>query len=279
MKIRQLVTPHLRAANFWCQIQASVLTFALLVTVIVPDVRSTAPDDTRIQLPTFKELRQHYPGYAHFGGVLHNHQLVEAIGCDSQHTDLLLRDTSALRLSAAFNKIGGAHSLGRELIRLSKYGRDSIAGRDGLQYLYHPIAYGPYLADKYGYPTVSKLHQQDALDTEKNFWGQQGLLRIITYTHRGNTPKGHVALWDCNHFHQAKDWITKAAGHSLITVEFWRSPDSDCSHMPTTPAPTGRHHDDVSKLLARLLPGVKRTRLRHRHWERRLLKRYYHNLR
>ena len=144
------------------------------------------------QLPTFKELRQHYPGYAHFGGVLHNHQLVEAIGCDSQHTDLLLRDTSALRLSAAFNKIGGAHSLGRELIRLSKYGRDSIAGRDGLQYLYHPIAYGPYLADKYGYPTVSKLHQQDALDTEKvrELKEMFCMLGHHEFSHKTNALKG-----------------------------------------------------------------------------------------
>ncbi|GFR79511.1 hypothetical protein ElyMa_005877200 [Elysia marginata] len=267
------------AARLWYEVRVSALMATLLVAVLVPGALSTTPGQAPLQLPSFADLRQHYPGYAHFGGVLHNHQLVEAIGCDRQHTDLLLHDTSALRLSAALNKIGGAHSLGRQLIRLSKYGRDSVAGRDGLQYIYHPIAYGPYLADKYGYPTVSKLHQQDALDTKKNFWGQQGLLRIITYTHRGNMPKGHVALWDCNHFHQAKDWIAKAAGHSLITVEFWRSPDSDCSHMPTMPTPTGRHHDDVSKLLARLLPGVKRTRLRHRHWERRLLKRYYHNLR
>lgn len=268
------------AARLWCQTKAAMLTFALLVTMLVPNVQCAPAGKTPLQLPTFAELRQHYPGYAHFGGVLHNHQLVDAIGCDRHHTDLLLHDTSALRLSAALNKIGGSHSLGRELIRLSKYGRDSVSGRDGLQYIYHPIAYGPFLADKYGYPTVSKLHQQDALNTKMNFWGQQGLLRIITYKHKDHMPKGHVALWDCNHFHQAKDWIAKADGHSLITVEFWRSPDSDCSHMDTPPeSSTGRHHDDVSKLVARLLPGVKRTRLRHRHWEKRLLKRYYHNLR
>ncbi|GFO37882.1 hypothetical protein PoB_006438700 [Plakobranchus ocellatus] len=264
-----------RSNRFWCQIRTTTLTFTLVIALLTPDVRCTDPGVARVQLPSFEELRLHYPGYAHFGGVLHNHQLVTAIGCDS---DLLLHDTSALRLSAALNKIGGPHSLGTELIRLSKFGRDSVTGRDGLQYIYHPIAYGPYLADKYGYPTVSKLHQQDALNTKKNFWGQQGLLRIITYTHRENMPKGHVALWDCNHFHQAKDWIALAAGRSLITVEFWRSPDSDCSHMPTVPTPPG-HNDDASSLLARLLPGVRRTKLRHRHWEKRLLKRYYHNLR
>jgi hypothetical protein len=34
-------------------------------------------------------------------------------------------------------------------------------------------------------------------------------------------PVGHVALWDCDHFHETKDWIS---GHSLITAEFWESP-------------------------------------------------------
>ena len=72
-----------------------------------------------------------------------------------------------IRFSVALDRIGDMHSLGTELIRLSKFGRDSVTGRDGLQYMYHPIAYGPYLADKYGYPTVSKLHQLDPLDTKK----------------------------------------------------------------------------------------------------------------
>lgn len=56
---------------------------------------------------------------------------------------------------------------------------------------------------------------------KQNFWGKQGVLRVITYTKKQNMPKGHVALWDCNHFHEAQDWM---AGHSLITVEFWQSP-------------------------------------------------------
>ena len=177
----------------------------------------------QIPLPSFQELKSNYPGYKHHGGKLRNHNVIRLIGCSRDH---LLHDTSALRLSYAFNKVGGEHSLGRELIRLSKFGEDSVAGKDGLQYLYHPIAYGPFLADKYGYPSISKLHQQDPISTKKNFWGKQGILRVITYTkHNSNLPKGHVALWDCNHFHQSKDWI---AGHTLITVEFWESP-GECS--------------------------------------------------
>lgn len=118
----------------------------------------------QIALPEFNKLKVHYPGYAHHGGRFHDHQLIQAIGCDSS---LLLHDTSALRLSVALNKMGGPHSLGRELIRLSKYGRDSVSGRNSMQYIYHPIAYGPYLADKYGYPTVSKLHESDPLSAKK----------------------------------------------------------------------------------------------------------------
>lgn len=133
----------------------------------------------------------------------------------------LLHDTSALRLSYAFNKVGGEHSLGKQLIRLSKYGQDSVQGKQGMQFIFHPIAYGPYMADKYGYPSVSKVHETDPLDTMKSFYGKQGILRVLTYTKQGNIPNGHVALWDCTHFHQTKDWITK---HTLISVEFWESP-------------------------------------------------------
>ncbi|XP_059150546.1 uncharacterized protein LOC131937270 [Physella acuta] len=219
----------------------------------------------QIGLPDFSKLKVHYPGYAHHGGRFHDHQLVQAIGCDSS---LLLHDTSALRLSVALNKIGGPHSLGKELIRLSKYGRDSVSGRNSMQYIYHPIAYGPYLADKYGYPTVSKLHESDPLSTKKNFWGKQGILRVITYTKKQNMPKGHVALWDCDHFHQARDWI---AGHSLITVEFWESPDSDCSNMqPAAPPPA-----DFPRL-EDILPQVPRgKKLRHHHWEKKFVKKYF----
>lgn len=218
----------------------------------------------QIAIPSFKKLIANYPGYAHFGGAFHNHQLVDMIGCDS---NLLLHDTSALRLSATLNKIGGEHSLGKELIRFSKYGRDSVSGRDGLQYIYHPIAYGPYLADKYGYPNVSKLHEFDPLDTEKNFWGKQGILRVITYTKLHNMPKGHVALWDCNHFHEARDWIT---GHDLITVEFWQSPDSDCAN--TAPLPT--RPPDFPRLEDILPPTRAGSKHRH-HWEKTFIKKYF----
>ncbi|ESO93066.1 hypothetical protein LOTGIDRAFT_162089 [Lottia gigantea] len=213
-----------------------------------------------IPLPTFQKLKVNYPGYKHHQGALNNHHLIKMIGCESK---LLLHDTSALRLSVALNKVGNQHSIGRQLIKLSKFGRDSVPGRDGFQYIYHPMAYGPYLADKYGYPSISKLHQMDPIDTKKNFWGKQGILRVITYTKKQNRPKGHVALWDCNHFHQSKDWI---AGHSLITVEFWETPDSNCDHMPKS-----EPEDYMMQKLLPTLPPQYKKKFRHNSWKRLLL--------
>lgn len=178
----------------------------------------------KIPLPRFQDLRAHYPGYFHHGGQYRNHELYNVIGI-SKNNNLLLHDTSALRLSYCLNQIGGDHSLGKEMIRFSRFGHDSIQGKDEMQYIFLPISYGPYLADKYGYPNISKLHQINPAQTKHTFWGKQGILRVITYTNHGNEPKGHVALWDCYHFHQSKDWIS---GNSLLTVEFWESPDSNC---------------------------------------------------
>ncbi|XP_041370963.1 uncharacterized protein LOC121384573 [Gigantopelta aegis] len=220
-----------------------------------------------IPLPPFSKLKAYYPGYWNFGGRLHNHHLIRMLGCES---NLLLHDTSALRLSFALNKIGGAHSLGTQLIRLSKYGRDSVSGKDGRQYIYHPIAYGPYLADKYGYPSISKLHQMDAANTKKNFWGKQGILRVITYTKKLNRPKGHVALWDCDHFHEAKDWIVD---HGLITVEFWESPDSNCANKDERLIKS-EYNSYVSMLIPTPEPSLKML-LKHKTWRRHFVKKYF----
>ncbi|KAK3604428.1 hypothetical protein CHS0354_020854 [Potamilus streckersoni] len=194
------------------------------IIFVLGDLVSALTANRKISLPSFKDLCENYPGYRHHNGHYNRHELLHLIG----HVDSpeLLHDTSALRLSHALNQIGGNHSLGTELIRLSTFGRDSITGKRGLQYIYHPIAYGPYLADKYGYPNVSKMHQLDPNQAKAQFWKKQGMLRVITYTKIGNQPVGHVALWDCTDFYQSKDWMS---GHKLLTVEFWESPDSDCT--------------------------------------------------
>lgn len=200
-----------------------ILTIAWIQTTATPLVSTT-----KASLPEFQSLKKFYPGYKHNGGKYNNRHLINIIGCNKICQKSLLHDTTALRLSHALNKVGGIHSLGKTLIRLSKYGQDSVSGSNHIQYIYHPIAYGPYLADKYGYPTVSKMHATDPIHMMKKFFGKQGILQIITYAKADNKPIGHVALWDCTHFHQSKNWI---AGHELITVEFWESPDSKCPQV------------------------------------------------
>ncbi|XP_052269732.1 uncharacterized protein LOC127871095 isoform X2 [Dreissena polymorpha] len=197
-------------------------TWLIMTRLVLLLVSSVCAE--KIPLPNFQDLRSNYPGYKHHGGVYSKPELLGHLALHNA-SDLLINDTSALRLSYSLNHIGGVHSLGTELIRLSKFGHDSVQGQNKMQYIYLPIAFGPYLADKYGYPNISKLHMTDPSQTKHSFWGQQGILRVITYTEHGSRPKGHVALWDCNHFHQSKDWI---AEHNLLTVEFWASPDSAC---------------------------------------------------
>ncbi|XP_062584715.1 uncharacterized protein LOC134246371 isoform X2 [Saccostrea cucullata] len=183
-----------------------------------------------IPIPSFSKLLYHYPGYKHFGGRYSHKRIIHTIGCNK--TDLL-HDTSALRISFAFNKIGGVYSIGYTPIHLSKHGKDSVSGRDKRQYLFHPLAFGPYMADKYGYPSISVLHDKDPIATKRKFWGKQGIMEIITYTKFGNKPKGHIALWNCDRLHQTKDWISK---HTLLTIQFWEAPDSNCEEKTVTNA-------------------------------------------
>ena len=89
-------------------------------------------------------MRELYPGHKHFGGQYSHSQVKDLIGTSEKRS---LHDTSALRLSYSLNKIGGNHSLGTSMIQLSRAGHDSISGKAGFQYIYNPIAHGPYLAE------------------------------------------------------------------------------------------------------------------------------------
>lgn len=179
----------------------------------------------KIQFPPFSQMKTFYPGFKHFGGNYRNHDIVSLLGIgDSAH--LLLHDTTALRLSYVLNKIGNQHSIGHDVIRLSQYGTDSVPDKNGVQYIFHPLAFGPFLADKYGYPSVTKMHLFDPVKTKEAFRNKQGIMRVITYTQKDNEPKGHIALWDCSGFYKARDFFY---GHTLLSVEFWEATDSDCS--------------------------------------------------
>ncbi|KAL4231051.1 hypothetical protein ACF0H5_008634 [Mactra antiquata] len=186
-------------------------------------------DSQTIELPPFTELKKHYPGFYHFGGPYRHHDIIKFLNIESS-ANLLLHDTTALRMSYTLNRIGNQHSLGSDIIRLSKYGTDSVPGKYGLQYIFHPLAFGPYLADKYGYPTVTKMHLFDPVKTKEFFTNKQGIMRVITYTQEDNIPKGHIVLWDCDDFYEARDFFK---GHTLLSVEFWESPDTSCQSTST----------------------------------------------
>lgn len=173
-----------------------------------------------MQLPPFSEMKKYYPGFYNFGGACRNHEIIKLLGIEDS-ANMLLHDTTALRLSYTLNRIGNQHSLGNDVIRLSKNGTDSVSGKDGLQFIFHPLAFGPYLADKYGYPTVTKMHLFDSAKTIASFSNKQGIMRVITYTQHDNKPKGHLVLWDCNRVYQSRDFFY---GHTLLSVEFWESP-------------------------------------------------------
>ncbi|XP_052773824.1 uncharacterized protein LOC128212410 [Mya arenaria] len=216
-----------------------------------------------IPLPPFSELKKNYPGFAHFRGIFRHHELVHFLGLENE-TNVLLHDTSALRLSYSLNEVGGVHSLGSDIIRLSKYGRDSVKGKDGRQYIFHPLAFGPYLADKYGLPSVTQLHKFDPDETKTMFKDRQGIMRVITYT-RENEPKGHIVLWDCGHFHQSRDLFE---GHTLLSVEFWESPDSHCNNLPPVDITADSVTEDEEHFLQDAMKDAVAHNLRHtRTWK------------
>ena len=130
-------------------------------------------------------------------------------------------NTASLRMSWTLNRYSGRHGIGTQPIYLSHEGRDSITGKDGQEYIFRNTAFGPFLAEKYGNPTaimLDPLHHEPNVTTE-HFKDKQGVIRFISY-HKDHAG-GHIALWDCDHFHQSKDWSTE---HHIISVEFWESP-------------------------------------------------------
>ena len=171
----------------------------------------------QIQMPPLADLKKFYPGYLHYGGSYHNKLVYKMIGGNPRtHT----KNTSPMRLSYALNRLGGKHSIGKTEIHLTHQGRDSFRGADGKQYIHHTVAFGPYLATKYGQPStvrpIGKLHDHSVI--MRPFEGKQGVVRLVNFNkkHAG----GHVALWDCNGFYKTPDW-TKLP--YLIAVEFWQT--------------------------------------------------------
>lgn len=128
-------------------------------------------------------------------------------------------DTTALRLSVALNNIGGVHRLGTDEIHISKnYEEDSLRGRNGLQYIYRSIAYGPFLAMKYKSPELININQFHPDQTLDSLRGRRGIIRFVTFHNHLRHADARILLWDCDHLYQSRDFSQM---HHLISVEFW----------------------------------------------------------
>lgn len=179
----------------------------------------------QLELPTFKELSKHYLGYKH-KGTGHDHgysnlEIFAIIGkapLPAEHKE----DTTALRMSLAFNRLGGYHRLGTDEIHISKnHEHDSVQGRDGQQYIYRTTAYGPFLAMKYKSPQLIRIDPLDPKKPERTITGRQGIVRFVTFHNKNKHADARIALWNCDHLHDIRE-LSKM--HHLISVEFWELP-------------------------------------------------------
>lgn len=203
-----------------------------------------------METPKFSQLRILYPGYPEYGGHFHHEKLMRfVLGQDavddvtghptsSVHTvDDGLRSarhhSAAVRLSYTLNRYGGRHAIGTVPVQLTHHPSspvDSFTGVEGQQYIFRNEAFGPFLAARYGNPEVvwTAAGDVDNVDNRKlsssqsspmtAFVGRQGIVRVVSFRHR--SENGHVALWDCNRFHQSRDWSIE---DHVISIEFWES--------------------------------------------------------
>jgi len=208
----------------------------------------------QLETPKFSQLRILYPGYPEYGGHYHQQRLLRIIlgqeavddptyavrGVDDGESSSPLsasavlqarHHSAAVRLSYTLNRYGGRHAVGTVPVQLTHYSStpvDSFTGVNGQQYIFRNEAFGPFLAERYGNPEVVWTAVGDVNSVNKRksspsspmsaFVGRQGIVRIVSF--RRHSENGHVALWDCNRFHQSRDWST---GSHVISIEFWES--------------------------------------------------------
>ncbi|XP_013403138.1 uncharacterized protein LOC106168566 [Lingula anatina] len=175
-----------------------------------------------LQLPKFEDLKAHYPGYRHYGGKYSDTELYTLIGRQTKHWR---HNTSSLRLSYTLNTIGGRHAVVNHLPTYTVQKNETIRGKDNHRYIFRAIASGPFLAAKYESPVILRLHSGGPDVIAKFLMGKQGIVRLLTFRERTLHADGHMALWDCDHFHQIKDF---SRSHHIIAVELWQTPDSHC---------------------------------------------------
>ncbi len=170
-----------------------------------------------MELPKFEQMLLLYPGYYLHGGQYRDAEILKLIGGNTRA--MHSHNTASLRMSYALNQYGGRHAIGTQPIILSTRGRDSITGHDNQEYIFRNTAFGPFLAAKYGNPIVELPDKHDHTQTMIPYMGKQGIVRLVSYHH--HHAGGHVALWDCDHFYNSRDWTTEM---HIISVEFWETP-------------------------------------------------------
>ncbi|KAF6021848.1 hypothetical protein EB796_019845 [Bugula neritina] len=200
-----------------------MLLIYYLVTQIVPHLFTIV---ATMPLPSFHELSQVYPGYRHYGGA-YGDELIQFIVGDANYPNPNLADTSALRLSVAFNKLGGEHSMGTKPIEISKgKSADSISGFDNLQYIFRTTAFGPYLAQKYKSPELYFTNKFSLKEILEKLHRKRGIIRILTFRSHGNRVDARIALWDCDKPFKSRYFFNL---HHKISIEFWELSGSPCT--------------------------------------------------
>ena len=179
----------------------------------------------QMELPKFSQLKLLYPGYYLFDGSYRDNQLITMVG--GNHTNALrsVHNTSPLRLSWTLNRYGGRHAIGEDPVDTSDKGLASVEGGDGQQYIYRNVAFGPFLALKYGEPLVARPQKRDVAMAMETFRGRQGIIQYLSYGH--HHTGGHIGLWDCDHIHEARDWTHLT---HIISIQLWETPGKIHTH-------------------------------------------------
>ncbi|XP_067938042.1 uncharacterized protein [Watersipora subatra] len=201
----------------WKEMWMNGLTLLALATTVLAT-----------ELPSWRDLSKHYPGYKHNGKGQYTNLEIFAIVGKAPLPQERKEDTSALRLSLAFNRLGGEHSLGATEIHISKnHEHDSVMGRDGQQYIYRTIAYGPFLAMKYGSPELIRTDPLKPGLAEKTIKDRRGIVRYVLFHKSSKLADARIGLWDCD---QLLNMRQLNHIHHLISVEFWELPGSKCEN-------------------------------------------------
>jgi len=194
-----------------------------------------------VEMPKFTQMQLLYPGYHMHGGHYRDQEIINLIG-GNNHTLLKSHDTASLRLSYALNRYGGRHLITKSMLQQAGVDSGTYKGADRHQYIYKNTAYGPYLSAKYGNPAFIKASDNGGVIDNQLFHGKQGILHIVSYRkHTGGhmtRAGGHVGLWDCDRFHQSRNFLKET---QIIAVEFWEAPDSHCPKTKVAKTP-GQHH-------------------------------------